>query len=204
MAADDVIDMMAGIAPGSRLDVLRGRRPEARLNAQASYAALFTPQAPGDFTVAERFALACFITGLHGPSPTADFYASRLQAAGAPPELSAAIAAEAAAGTTTGPYGHYPAGRLSAEDTAGPTHVVGPAARGIIGSRLAAAFEHAHMLVFHPRDATSPMLQTLLDAGWSNTGIVTLSQLAAFLSFQLRVVSGLRTLAGQPTDQAPA
>jgi uncharacterized protein YciW len=36
----------------------------------------------------------------------------------------------------------------------------------------------------------------LLDAGWSTTGIVTLSQIAAFLSFQIRVVAGLRVLAG--------
>ncbi len=51
------------------------------------------------------------------------------------------------------------------------------------------------MLVFHPRDAAPPSLQALLDAGWSTTDVVTLSQLVAFLSFQIRVVAGLRTLA---------
>jgi CMD domain protein len=194
----DVIDTVVGIAPGSRLDLLRARRPEARLNAQASHAALFTPETPGDFTVQERFVLARFIVGLHGPSALADFYAARLKAAGASPELAAAIEAEITAGTTTGPYGHYPAGPLSAEDTSGPAYAVEPEACGVIGARLAAGLEHAHMLVFHPRDAASPMLQKLLDVGWSNTEIVTLSQLAAFLSFQVRVVSGLRTLAAQP------
>ena len=34
----------------------------------------------------------------------------------------------------------------------------------------------------------------LEDAGWSATGIVTLSQLVAFLAFQLRVVAGLTAL----------
>jgi uncharacterized protein YciW len=34
----------------------------------------------------------------------------------------------------------------------------------------------------------------LLDAGWSNAGIVTLSQLVAFLAFQIRAAAGLRTL----------
>jgi uncharacterized protein YciW len=53
-----------------------------------------------------------------------------------------------------------------------------------------------HLLVLHPRDADPAALQALLDAGWSATGIVTLSQIAAFLSFQIRVVVGLRTLAG--------
>jgi uncharacterized protein YciW len=56
--------------------------------------------------------------------------------------------------------------------------------------------DHAHQLVFHPRDANSAALQLLLDAGWSNAGIVTLSQLVAFLAFQIRAVAGLRTLAG--------
>ena len=51
------------------------------------------------------------------------------------------------------------------------------------------------MLVFHPRDANAAALQRLLDAGWSNADIVTLSQLVAFLAFQIRAVAGLRTLA---------
>ena len=53
-----------------------------------------------------------------------------------------------------------------------------------------------HLLAFHPRDAAPAALQALLDAGWSTTDIVTLSQIAAFLSFQIRVVAGLRALAG--------
>ena len=97
-----------------------------------------------------------------------------------------------------GPYGRYPAGPLSREDTAGPSYRVGAATRRALGPRLAAAFEHVHMLVFHPRDAAPAALQALLDAGWSTTDIVTLSQIVAFLSFQIRVVTGLRTLAGRP------
>jgi CMD domain protein len=72
---------------------------------------------------------------------------------------------------------------------------VSKAARRVLGPRLVAAVEHAHLLVLHPRDADSAALQALLDAGWSTTGIVTLSQITAFLSFQIRVVVGLRTLA---------
>ena len=97
-----------------------------------------------------------------------------------------------------GPYGRYPTGPLSREDTAGPSYRMGAATRRALGPRLAAAFEHVHMLVFHPRDAEPAALQALLDAGWSTTDIVTLSQIVAFLSFQIRVVIGLRTLAGRP------
>jgi CMD domain protein len=84
---------------------------------------------------------------------------------------------------------------LSRENTAGPIYRVSKAARRALGPRLIAAFEHVHLLVLHPRDADSAALQALLDAGWSTTGIVTLSQITAFLSFQIRVVVGLRTLA---------
>ena len=65
----------------------------------------------------------------------------------------------------------------------------------MLGARLSAALDHMHLLVFHPRDAAPAALQVLLDAGWSTTDIVTLSQIAAFLSFQIRVVAGLRVLA---------
>ena len=84
---------------------------------------------------------------------------------------------------------------MSVEDLVGPVFSVAEPHRGVLGARLAAALAHAHMLVFHPRDASAAALQVLLDAGWSNGGIVTLSQLVAFLAFQIRAVAGLRALA---------
>jgi CMD domain protein len=190
----DVIDTLAGIKPGSALDALRNRRPQAREQAQASYRALFAPEIPGGFTAAERFAVAAFATGLHGDAETASFYAASLAASGASPDLRRAIDTAIAAAKGEGPYGAYPAGPLSREDTPGPTHQFAAEIRGALGSRLAAAFDHMHLLVFHPRDAAPAALQALLDAGWSTTDIVTLSQIAAFLSFQIRVVAGLRVL----------
>ena len=41
----------------------------------------------------------------------------------------------------------------------------------------------------------SLVLQRMLDAGWTTTDVVTLSQLVSFLAFQIRVVAGLRVLA---------
>jgi CMD domain protein len=124
----------------------------------------------------------------------AAFYAERLAATEPAPEVPAAIDGEIAAATSRGPYGRYPDGPLSRENTPGPSYHVGPKARRILGARLAAAFDHAHLLVFHPRDAEPARLQALLDAGWSTTDIVTLSQIIAFLSFQIRVAAGLRIL----------
>ena len=192
----DVIDTLAEIEPGSALDAIRHRRPEARNQAQASYRALFAPQTPGDVTPTERFAVAAFVTGLHGGAEMAAFYAARLAASGASVDFCRAVDAAIEAAKGQGPYGVYPAGPLSREDSPGSAHRVAAEARGVLGARLAAAFDHTHMLVYHPRDAAPAALQELLDAGWSTTGIVTLSQIAAFLSFQIRVVAGLRVLAG--------
>jgi CMD domain protein len=197
-AAMDVIDQLAGVVPGSRLDSIRALRPQARENAQKSYLALFAPVDPGSVTLRERFALACFVAGLHNDAVTAPLYAARLVEVDAETELSAAIAMEVSRCTTHGPYGAFPAGPLSRENVVGPRYEVGDASRLVLGPRLATAFTHAHMLVFHPRDASPEALQALLDAGWSTTGIVTISQLVAFLSFQIRVIAGLRVLAAMP------
>jgi CMD domain protein len=192
----DVIDTLAGIKPGSALDAIRNRRPDARNQAQASYRALFAPEISGGVAASERFAVAAFVTGLHGAAETALFYATALAASGASPELRRAIDTAIAVAQGQGPYGSYPSGPLSREDITGPIHHVTAETRHALGSRLAAAFDHMHLLVFHPRDAAPTALRALLDAGWSTTDIVTLSQIAAFLSFQTRVVAGLRALAG--------
>ena len=191
----DVIDTLVGIKPGSALDAIRNRRPDARNQAQASYRALFAPEIPGGVTATERFVVATFVTGLHGGAETASFYAAGLAASGASPELRRAIDTAITAAKGQGPYG---LSRRPAEPRGHhrPIHRVAAETRVALGSRLAAAFDHMHLLVFHPRDAAPAALQALLDAGWSTTDIVTLSQIAAFLSFQIRVVAGLRALAG--------
>lgn len=195
MAPTDIIDTLAGIEPGSALDAIRAKRLQARENAQKSYLSLFEPIDAGEFSLLERAAVAAFVTGLHGQSPVATFYRDKLSASAGGAALLDAIDAEIARGKTSGPYGSFPAGPLSVENTAGLIYRVSAASESVLGVRLVAALEHAHLLVFRPRDAAATDMKALLAAGWSATGIVTLSQLVAFLSFQVRVVSGLRTLA---------
>ena len=186
----DVIDQLVGISPGSPLDAVRATRQQTCDNAQASYLALFEAEDTTEMSLSERFAVACFVAGLHRQETELSFYAGKLEEVA--PGLATAIAAEIARGRAEGPAGHYPPGPLSAEDTEGSTYEAGDLRT--LGERLAAALAHAHMLVFRPRDASTGALQALLDAGWSATGIVTLSQLVSFLAFQLRVVHGLRVL----------
>jgi CMD domain protein len=186
----DVIDKLVGIAPGSAMDEIRARRPEARTHAQKSYEALFAPADLAGVTTAERFAVACYVVGLHGEAETAAFYKEGLTSA----PLRAAVEAAIRQSITQGPYGAFPAGPLSGEDKAGPAYAVDHKTSAALGPRLAAAFPHVHMLVFHPRDASPESLAAVLAAGWTTTDVVTLSQIVAFLSFQIRVVAGFRVL----------
>jgi CMD domain protein len=192
----DVIDALAGLTPDSPVAQIRDRKPITRQNAQASYRALFEPADPGDVTIQQRFAVATFVAGLHDQSKAHAFYAAALARTEPPEAFTAALSAEIARGRTTGPYGAYPKGPLSTEDVAGLDYHVAKPHRAVFGPKLTAGFAHVHMLVFHPRDADSAALQALLDAGWTNSGIVTLSQLVAFLAFQIRAAAGLRVLAG--------
>jgi CMD domain protein len=202
----DVIDLLAGIRAGSFVDRIRAQRPETRANAQKSYLALFEPTVEGDITRTERLAIAVFVTALHGASAASEFYAAGIGEVGGAASLLAAIKAEVARGRTDGPYGHYPQGPLTVEDRPGPLFEVSEFGRVALGAKLSAALEHSHLLVYRPRESSPVALQKLIDAGWSATGIVTLSQIIAFLSFQVRVIAALAALdqAGQGSLVATA
>jgi len=187
----DLIDELVGIAPGDPLDAIRAQRPDARANAQASYDALLAPRDIAHVSIAERFAIA-FWSAAISRSSVAAHYRARL--ASEDPAALAAIEDALPEAFTTGPYGAYPPGPLSVEDEPGLEWRASDALRERIGDRLAAALEHAHLLTFHPRDSSPEALESLLAAGWSTTGVVTLSQLVAFVHFQLRVVAGLTVL----------
>lgn len=190
----DVIDRLVGIQDGDPLFALRLERPDAKANAQASFEALFASDELGDATQAERLAIAYWTVAL-SQSPTVSFYRDLLAA-----EDQATLDLLEAAlpgAVTTGPYGDYPAGPLTIENVAGPHWQADGGLAETVGARLTAALAHTHLLVYRPRDSSADALQALLDAGWSTTGIVTLSQLIAFLSFQLRVVAGLTVLKGE-------
>ena len=201
----DVIDLLAGIEPGSSLDGIRARRLQARENAEKSYLALFEPVDFGDAAASDRYAVAAFVAGIHGEPAAAGFYLAKLAKAADKSELVVeALKGEIERAKTEGPYGAFPAGPLAVEDKTGLIYRVAPDDQRVLGARLAAALEHAHLLVFRPRDAAPAAMQALLAAGWSSTAIVTLSQLVAFLSFQVRTIAGLRTLGASLGRQANA
>lgn len=193
--SSDFIDQVLSITSGSHLDHLRRHREVARDNIQKAYEALFAPRDASEVSVQERLAIASFVTGLHGQLVLADHYAHQLATSDGGVALGGVINAEIERGTAEGPYGNYPDGPLTAENKAGLIYSVSSAHRGALGEKLSAALEHAHLLIFRPRDASKAALDKLLEAGWSTAGIVTISQLVAYLAFQTRIVEGLSALA---------
>ena len=189
----DLIDDLVGIVPGSALDDLRAKRPVARADAQATYEGLIA--SPADLeraTAAERAAIGYWVSALSQADGLSAHYRGLL---GAQDEaVLAAIDGALPTAVTTGPYGAFPAGPLSVEDEDGLDWAPTAELRAAVGDRLAAALEHAHPLTFRPSDSSPDALQSLLDAGWTTDGVVTVSQLIAFTHFQLRVVAGLTVL----------
>ena len=108
---------------------------------------------------------------LHDQSETREHYRALLERSDAG-GIAAVVLREAEAARTTGPHGHFPKAPLSVEDRAGLIYRISSEVRTLLGDRLSAALEQAHLLVLHPRDASQAGLQSLLDAGWSTNAIV--------------------------------
>lgn len=178
----DLIDHVSSVEAGSL------RRPVAKQQAQQSFAALFQPVDDTHFPVDERWAVAAFATQLTNDDETAAFYAAEAATRTTVADKVVQLARESA---ESGPYGVYPEIGLQSENVDGERPTFEDAG---ISARLAAALRHAHLVTYRPREASGRDHEALIYAGWTPDGIVTLSQLIAFLAFQQRVAAGLRVL----------
>ncbi|MDN5582266.1 MULTISPECIES: alkylhydroperoxidase domain protein [unclassified Corynebacterium] len=192
----DIIELLAGINPGEPVAELRRNRSQARTNAQHSFRVLLEAGDGEDdgsgFTDTERYVVAAFVAGLH-QGQAADFYADLLGDV-VEDAVATAVAESVQAGLTVGPYGTYREPDLAGESVPGPEFSVDPHVRGVLGEKLTAALEFAHLLVFHPRDSRPERLAPLAWSGWTPTQVVSLAQLISFLCFQIRAAAGLFAL----------
>lgn len=178
----NIIDVLAGVTLPER-----AARPEAVANAERSFEALFESSLLIDVPVNHRYATAAFIAGISGDARAFDFYADLLS--DEDEALVDVVASAVEVGRSTGPY-------------SGGDFVLFGGAEGVDGldAKLAAAFDFAHLLTFHPKDASPAAIGHLQEVGYTETGIVSLSQLISFVAFQLRVAHGVRVLAGVSGD----
>ena len=142
----DLIDELAGITPGSRLDGLRALRPDVRLAGAGSGQAIFGPS-PG-LSAGEKHAVAAHVAELHGCAELA---------------------------------GHH---RPLAGDS----------------TRLPAMLAHADMLTLHPEQASRAAVARLV--ALTPAEIVMLSQLIAFVAYEVRLLRGLQLLDGAAPEPA--
>ncbi|MHA6522837.1 CMD domain protein [Tessaracoccus sp. G1721] len=188
----DVVDALAGIDPGSRVDGVRRSREVTRAHIQLAEEALFE-RGGNRIWLRDRWLVAAFATGLIAPcSPSAEYRASRLA-----DDDQALVARLLGAAVQRGPWGSYREPGLVHENVTGDVWQVPDADRPALGAPLAAVLEYAHLLLLHPRDARPETIDRLVDAGWGRAQIVTWSQLVSFLAFQARLVAGLDVLAGE-------
>ena len=163
----DVVNAILGIHDDSPIAHLRNLKPDLVHEVQEYYLSVFEPVASSAAAL-----------------PVVDRYL---------------VAVRVASHTGSAAVGEWYA-RLAADagaspDTVGQARDVGERAFGT--TPLGAALRHADLVTARPADARKEDLQALKDSGYSPAAIVSLSQTIAFVSYQLRLIAGLRAFGGQ-------
>ncbi len=174
--AADAFAEILDLEPDSPASRLRADRPEITQYAQDAYASLLEPAGPAD------------LGGLD--QEERELVALRVATLTPDPALAA-----------------WHRARLDRLGTSRELTAAAAAAdppRPALPARLAAILRHTDLLIEDPAAAEQPDLDALTDAGLDSRAIVTLSQLIAFLSFQVRVLALLRLFPETPETMATA
>lgn len=156
--ANDLVDRLAGLAPGSKTYETRHHRVKVAAATQGSYDTLFAPELPG-LSLVERLLVGLYASRLTPSATLVAHYREQAIAAGADASL-IVLAEQGEAGQAPSP-------------------------------RLAAILSFTRKLIENPVEGDREALLTLPQAGLSTPEVVVLSQLIAFLSYQVRLVAGL-------------
>jgi CMD domain protein len=180
--AADLVDRLVPLHPGTPTHAVRHQRDKVVAATQGSYDRLFDPELAGP-SLAERLLAAHAIARLSGSTALQAHYDERLRAL---PDLT-------------------PAQRAVLDGAP----IDGAATAG--DARLQAILRFTATLAERPVEGDREALLRLPAAGLATPETVALAQLIAFVSFQVRVVAGLRALdelqartGNAATDAAPA
>jgi CMD domain protein len=177
--AGDVIAQAAGLADASELQRLRRRRAAVTDHAQSTLVALLDPDDPGQLSLVERAAMALRVAVANEDHELQAWYRTRLSDVGAAPALVDAVERR----------------RLAARSTPRPAR---RRADERLPDRLDLMLDHVDWLAVAPGRVGPDHLRALEAAGLGEPELVTISQIAAFVSYQVRVTSGLRAIADLP------
>jgi uncharacterized protein YciW len=158
----DVIDRILGSGSTGRIAEIRRQKPELAAELQAYYESIFAPT--------ETSARALPLTDRH------------LVAVRVASFTRSAAVVEWYSNLAT-------AAGVSADLIARSKEIATP---WTDASALGAAIRHTDLLTTRPSDARQSDLQALKEAGFTPAGILSLSQTIAFVSYQLRLIAGLR------------
>jgi Xaa-Pro dipeptidase len=193
----DLVDVLSGTGAGTAVAGLRAARGAVRRSAQQAADAIFRPADARGLTEGERLTLGGFVSALTGVSGAPEYYYDWALRAGAEPRVITLVRGLGEEAARPGPYGVPIEPQLRHESEPGPDLSLPPDAAEALGPRLSAALGYVHTVVLHPRDGRSERVQALLDGGFSAAEASIITQLVCMVSFQLRVVHGLRVLAGE-------
>lgn len=163
----DVIDRILGVEDTGPIAELRNQKPELAAQLQTYYQAIFEPNAES---------AAAF--------PLVDRYL-----------IAVRVASHTRSAAVVAWYAHL------ARDAGVPDDAIARlqnvATPSTDQTPFGAAVRHTDLLTTRPADARAADLQALKDAGITPAGILSLSQLIAFVSYQLRLIAGLRAFGEQ-------
>jgi uncharacterized protein YciW len=160
--ATDVIDRLLGLSSGSAAAKLRDAKPEYRDDLQNYYRSIFEPDADS----AAAFSLAD--RGL----------------------VAVRVASHTGSTSAADWYADVARSAGANEETIERARAVGTPWTD--DSVLAAAMRRADRVTVEPVTTTAQHIRELENAGLSSAGILSLSQVIAFVSYQVRLVAGLR------------
>jgi CMD domain protein len=219
---EDVVEAIAGIVAGSGLQALRQQRAKVAAATQGSYLALLQPSLPG-LALEDRLLVSLHSSLLSAAPELAAHYRERLLALQADARLVAAVERLAFHDVVPAGKGGAPQASPLVDTSAAeePTAQEGTAVEedvreadnaddAVEGAasdrldRLRPVLSFARMLIEHPAAGSKAALQPLRDAGLGTAAVVALAQLVAFLSYQVRLIAGLKALKGAAAAEPAA
>lgn len=174
----DLIDDIARLAEGSPVHALRHQRDKVVATAQRSHDAFFgeAVEDAGPLSLTRRLLVALYACRLTPSEALAAHYRERLQALGTD------------------------ARTVRLVDTGTPAEL-----NAGVDAQLAALLHFTRILATRPIEGDRAELMKLPAAGLSTPDTVLLAQLVSFLSYQTRIVAGLRAMdAAEGAPEAPA